>query len=52
MGDIWSYCARCARWFYCPQQVNGERSSDCPVCGEHGLLTQDRSQLALEGDAP
>jgi hypothetical protein len=51
MADVWSYCAPCARWFYCPRATDGVMVLACPVCGAQGERTHDRSLtgLSLEG---
>ena len=31
MPEIWAYCDRCARWFYCPKQHRASEL-ECPAC--------------------
>lgn len=40
MPDIWAYCDRCARWFYCSRN---ERAAGfvCPACGAHAHVTRE-----------
>ena len=39
MSDIWAFCDRCARWFYCAQS-GGAPGHDCPACGSRSVLTR------------
>lgn len=44
MGDIWGYCATCARWFYCAGWFDKTRPQPvCPVCSAEPVAIENRS---------
>lgn len=40
MPDIWAFCERCARWFYC-SRTEREAGFVCPACGAQAHLTRE-----------
>ena len=51
MPDIWAYCDRCARWFYCSKSRR-EAELICPACGAPARVTRegrpDRPNVATD----
>lgn len=44
VGDIWGYCATCARWFYCAGWFDKTRPQPvCPVCSAEPVAIENRS---------